>query len=232
MRKEEYIREVVSRIKNKKAKAEVEKELSNHIDDRISYYTDAGWDEATATEKAMEHMGEAESVAEKMGKIHNKKLGLFLKLVLSVVLIDALLVVAPRIYFYLQPVDSFIKEGTEAYTPSGIPVKHHIDFFSIDTYEYWVYKLNDSQCEEIDADIQEGNWEKMSPLQYNRFPFNYKEIFRKDINFSDCYIIVYDAHGERLITGNSRNIMDITSNWVIIIYDNANSYYYCIHQSC
>ena len=73
MRKDEYIREVVSHIDNKKAKREVEKELSAHIDDRISYYTDAGWDEETANEKAMEHMGEPEKQAEQLGKVHNNK---------------------------------------------------------------------------------------------------------------------------------------------------------------
>ncbi len=75
MRKDEYIQEVISRIENKKAKAEVEKELSNHIDDRISYYTDAGWDEETANEKAMEHMGAPEKVSEEMGKLHISKKG-------------------------------------------------------------------------------------------------------------------------------------------------------------
>ncbi len=70
MRKDEYIQEVISRIENKKAKAEVEREISAHIDDRISYYTDAGWDEETANEKAMEHMGDAKEISQKLGMIH------------------------------------------------------------------------------------------------------------------------------------------------------------------
>ncbi len=70
MRKEEYIQKVVSRIGDYVAKKDFERELSAHIEDRISYYLDAGWDEDTATEKALEHMGEPEEVAEKMGKLH------------------------------------------------------------------------------------------------------------------------------------------------------------------
>lgn len=73
MRKEEYIQEVISRIENKKARREVEQELSAHIDDRISYYTDAGWDEQTANEKAMSNMGKTEDVADKMRKLHPKE---------------------------------------------------------------------------------------------------------------------------------------------------------------
>jgi hypothetical protein len=87
MRKEEYIQEVISRIENKRAKIEVEKELSAHIDDRISYYTDAGWDEETANVKAMEHMGSPEKVSEEMGKLHvsnRKKKFIALMCVLSV----------------------------------------------------------------------------------------------------------------------------------------------------
>ena len=85
MRKEEYIQEIISRIENKKAKQEVEKELSAHIDDRISYYTDAGWDEETANEKAMEHMGEPEKVSEEMGKLHDENYSkAFIALIVSI----------------------------------------------------------------------------------------------------------------------------------------------------
>ena len=72
MRKDEYISAVISQIQNKKARAEVEREISAHIDDRISYYTDAGWDEETANEKAVEHMGEPEKIGEQMSRLHKK----------------------------------------------------------------------------------------------------------------------------------------------------------------
>ena len=104
MRKEEYINEVISKIENKKARREVEKELSAHIDDRISYYTDAGWDEETANEKTMEHMGEPKKVSEEMGKLHNKRLKTFLKILLSLFLIISILFLAQKIYFYFHQV--------------------------------------------------------------------------------------------------------------------------------
>jgi tetratricopeptide (TPR) repeat protein len=72
MRKDEYIREVVSRIDNKRAKQEVEKELSAHIDDRISYYSDAGYNEEISNSKALEHMGEPRKVGIQMAKLHKK----------------------------------------------------------------------------------------------------------------------------------------------------------------
>ena len=97
MRKEEYIQEVISRIENKKARREVEKELSAHIDDRISYYTDAGWDEQTANEKAMEHMGKSEEVAEEMGKLHRKG---FSKAILIITCIGVAKLLLARFFYY------------------------------------------------------------------------------------------------------------------------------------
>ncbi len=91
MRKEDYIREVVSRIKNKKAKAEVEKELSNHIDDRISYYTDAGYDEQSANEKALAHMGEPRHVGAQMAKLH-PSVGAFLWIAFAYLMLNSFIV--------------------------------------------------------------------------------------------------------------------------------------------
>lgn len=93
MRKEEYIQEVISKIENKKARREVEKELSAHIDDRISYYTDAGWDEQTANEKAMSHMGKVEEVAEKMGKLHDENYSAAFIVLITVIAITAIVTV-------------------------------------------------------------------------------------------------------------------------------------------
>ena len=232
MKRDEYISAVISQIQNKKARTEVERELSAHIDDRISYYTDAGWDEETANEKAMEHMGEPEKVSEEMGKIHNKKISVFLKITISFFAVIVILIIAFRICLFLSPIDDFIKEQTKVYTPSGIPTRHHVAFFSIDTDEYWVYKLSDKQCYEINEDIKNGTWEKLELRHYWAFPWNYSRVFmNKTELFNDCYIVIYDASHNRFLTNSNTAIAEATSNWVIIIYDKTNGYYYCIHQT-
>lgn len=73
MNKELYLDEVIALIKDKSAKRKIRKELENHIDDRIEYYLDSGYDEETAERKALERMGNAKEIAEDMQKLHNNK---------------------------------------------------------------------------------------------------------------------------------------------------------------
>ncbi|MDE6412576.1 MAG: permease prefix domain 1-containing protein, partial [Eubacterium sp.] len=71
MTRQEYIEIVLSQIKNKTAKREVERELQSHIDDRIEYYTDAGYSAEYSENKALSLMGNPDEVGEKLDKLHN-----------------------------------------------------------------------------------------------------------------------------------------------------------------
>lgn len=81
MKKEEYINEVTSLIKNKTAKRDVKRELENHIDDRAQYFIDAGYDEDYSFNKAVEMMGNPKEVAESLEKLHNNTLWTILSLI-------------------------------------------------------------------------------------------------------------------------------------------------------
>ena len=93
MHKDEYISAVISQIQNKRARAEVEREISAHIDDRISYYTDAGWDEVTASEKALAHMGDPCHVGAQMAKLH-PSVGTFLWIVFAYLMLHSFIILA------------------------------------------------------------------------------------------------------------------------------------------
>lgn len=155
------------------------------------------------------------------------------KKVFIVILITLILLIGSyRVYLFLSPIDSFIKSEINIYTPSGIPVKHKFELFSIDTNEYWVYKLNSRQIEKVNRNITEEYWEKLDSRHLDRFPCRYDEVlFKRTDLTNDCYICIYDAFHKEIITDKSEDIAATTSNWVIIIYDKANKYYYCIHQS-
>ena len=73
MKKEEYINKVLLHIKNKAYLATVKNELEGHISDRENYYIEIGYDNETATVKAMEHMGDADLLGEKMNRLHHDK---------------------------------------------------------------------------------------------------------------------------------------------------------------
>lgn len=70
----DYLSVVLSKIKSSRQRNLIEQELQGHIDDRIAYYIDAGYDKEFAVAKANEHMGEtAELVGDQLNSLHKSK---------------------------------------------------------------------------------------------------------------------------------------------------------------
>lgn len=101
MNKETYLNEVISLVKSKPAKRKIRRELENHIDDRIGFYLDSGFDEAAAEIKAMERMGNAEKLAEEMKKLYNNKHWIILSVISLLVFISGLITADCMITDYL-----------------------------------------------------------------------------------------------------------------------------------
>lgn len=99
MDKNEYLSKVISLVKGKHAKREIEKELSSHIDDRIDYYTDAGYDREYATAHAIEMMGSPTDVAKSMEKLYNNTLWVILSI------LSMLCYIIGLIYVRINPID-------------------------------------------------------------------------------------------------------------------------------
>ena len=230
MRKDEYIASAVLKISNRKAKRETEKELAEHIDELIEEYLKSGLTYEDAEQKAIFAMGNPEIVSAEMGRLYKgtsipARIGKFF---LKVFLLIVLLIVALKIGIFLSPIDVFKGTDISAYTPSGIPIKHYYFQFT-DIDEYWVYKSNSTQMNE---ELSKGYWEKINKSNIYKCESCNDEAFIKSTNlYNDCYICVYDVYNKRFITSNTENIWETTSNWAIMIYDKANGYYYCFHQS-
>ena len=73
MNKGEYINEVLACIQGRAYLNEIKAELENHIEDRKEYYTNAGYDDEIAEEKAVAHMGNAEDIGEDLNLLYNYK---------------------------------------------------------------------------------------------------------------------------------------------------------------
>ena len=71
MKKEEYIKKATGKIFVSSRKVRVTRELGDHITKRIEWFSDIGYDAQTSEEKAVEAMGDAELIADELGKIHN-----------------------------------------------------------------------------------------------------------------------------------------------------------------
>ena len=72
MNRQEYINTILEYVDGKAVKREIEKELLAHIDDREQYYREIGYDDETAAQKAIEHMGSPEAAADGFAKVHKK----------------------------------------------------------------------------------------------------------------------------------------------------------------
>ncbi len=70
MKKDAYIHKALLLISNPYTKAQVQRELEDHIEDETARYTDAGHDPARAEEMAMAHMGAPEEMARELGRLH------------------------------------------------------------------------------------------------------------------------------------------------------------------
>ena len=235
MRKDEYIATAVSKISNKKAKRETEKELAAHIDELMDFYINNGMAEEDAEERAVSDMGDSEKVSQEMGKLYKGTgcLSRIVKFLLKVCLMILILVVIYKVYILLSPIDCFNNSDVKIYTPSGINGRYHIEWLWTDIEEYWFFKLTRSQSDELNKDLSENYWVKLDSSPLLQFDWDsYDNVFKKQTDLTEnCYICVYDVYSKEFITDRTENIIDTTTNWVIVIYDKANEYYYCIHQS-
>lgn len=89
--REDYVAEVISLVKSKAAKREIKKELEAHIDDRVEYYIQAGYEKDYATEKAIERMGNPGDLAISMEKLHNNTLWIALSIIFTVLYVLGLI---------------------------------------------------------------------------------------------------------------------------------------------
>lgn len=77
MKKEEYINTVISYMVDKTQIKLVQREISDHILDRIDYYRHCGYSDETSEQKALEHMGDARELGIKMNYLYdNSKLNI------------------------------------------------------------------------------------------------------------------------------------------------------------
>ncbi len=75
MTREEYIESVVANINDKQTREEIAAEIAAHIDDRIRFYTDAGYDYDYALSQALEKMGNSEAVSQSMSRLYKNNFG-------------------------------------------------------------------------------------------------------------------------------------------------------------
>lgn len=67
----EFLKDVTDQVAYKPVRQEIEKELQEHIEDRVYEYRDQGMDEGEAVHKAVEQMGDAPAIGVMMNELHH-----------------------------------------------------------------------------------------------------------------------------------------------------------------
>lgn len=73
--KEKFLKEVLSQVKFKYDRHDIGTELEAHIQDKIDYYTDLGYDMDKAEELSVNDMGDAKEIGKELNKQHNPFIG-------------------------------------------------------------------------------------------------------------------------------------------------------------
>ncbi|MCH5298869.1 MAG: hypothetical protein J1E96_03810 [Ruminococcus sp.] len=99
----EYLDKVSALLKNKRAKAQILPELESHIEEKIDYYREIGYDEEEAQKHALAEMGDPEETALSLNSLHNEKwykIPFNIITVLILVVIGAILLICPQKFAY------------------------------------------------------------------------------------------------------------------------------------
>ena len=120
------------------------------------------------------------------------------------------------------------------YVPEGI-ADNYIDLYSgfTDGHIIWEYKLNFAEQKEIEEDLNNGIWNEntnasMSEIVYY-FTFN-SESYLPDGISDELYFCIYDFGLKRFI-GIDEDVSILGWNRALMVYDKANSQYYCVNMS-
>ena len=111
MDRQEYITYALSQIDDDTVWCEIEKELSAHIDDREQYYRDIGYDDETAAQKAMEHMGSPEAAADGFSKVHKKSRRVTIILTVLSLLLTVIIFRPFWIFFWIGFLEKYVVIG-------------------------------------------------------------------------------------------------------------------------
>ena len=118
MNKEEYINTVISYMVDKTQIPLIQREIGDHILDRMDYYCHCGYSEETSEQKALEHMGDARELGIKMNYLYDFKnlntVSLIGIILLGINVIAGVLIYIIQNYTYMSFDVSFINFGKYA----------------------------------------------------------------------------------------------------------------------
>lgn len=157
-----------------------------------------------------------------------------------VVCIVFLMVFLPSVFYItfkcvFGPVDSYITEQVDIYVPDGI-AKEFKQYLSIDIDEYWIFRLNKEEQNEMQKDIETNKWRLVNDTDVtiveDHTSYDDDSVIYESINNHKCYIYIFDCDNKiELPNDNGYFTANDCYEWLFFIYDTETHYYYVVHQS-
>ncbi len=137
------------------------------------------------------------------------------------------------LWSYVGGINEYIAQLDIVYTPTKPAFRFYYQIMSIDTFEYWIFKLNDKEEKKILDEVEEGKWSEVNSQHMGRledFEY-YGKIFGEKYKDHESYICIYDEMRGNIITDSSSAIWEETANWIIFLYDTETNLYYCVYET-
>lgn len=138
------------------------------------------------------------------------------------------------VFFYqiqCRTIHSVIKESCKAiYIPDGVS-NYYKDLLtlSIDEHKIWEYKLNCTEKNKAEQDLNNGIWDKITDKNISDvkhfFMFNSDSYFPNGIS-DDSYYCIYHFSLKRFVRTD-----ELVGHSVLFVYDKENARYYCVSHS-
>lgn len=124
-KKDKFLKEVLSYVKFPFDRDNIRAEFKSHIEDKIEYYIEEGYDDKTAEELSINDMGDAKEIGRELNKQHNPLIGWVWVITNVVVVLFALSIICNII---LMVTGSMYSDNTISSIPrSDIIYKVHVD---------------------------------------------------------------------------------------------------------
>ncbi len=158
----------------------------------------------------------------------NKKILKILALVVSICLVLSFV-----IRYAFGTINEYIAELGIVYVPQKPAIRFYYQIFSIDIFEYWVFKLSNEEEKIILDEAENGNWSEMNSEHIAKLEYfdEYKKIFGNRYKKHKCYICIYDKSHKEIISDSDNEIWQDTTKWIIFLYDVDSNRYYCVFET-
>lgn len=167
---------------------------------------------------------------EKVSNVNRKKI--IIGAVLLISLIFIVIIGAKTIQNKYGKIDDVVIEADVVFTPERPADRFYYDLFSIDVFEYWVFKLEDEEKYNVLNEVENGNWSEMTLFHVGKIKSLYGgRIFKKSFENHKCLICIYDKKSKTVINDSENEIWEDTTKWIIFLYDTEDNRYYCIYET-